>query len=235
LLNDDGSPVTWKAAKERYDRHLAGEWNNEQYGNTFENRARTKYWKTLNNDRLLRLFYGDCHIAIISLRGSPSDEHGNPIPPLDFVEQLNEGASRAIDCLGTPLDGRRSAWCAVLAGTENYATAHWHILIWVQGTITIEDFAGVVNSHARNSPVASADNHSPEDAVIVARAKDMDLKPINLKDRENGLVSRPARYVATQIPHIAGASGKEFEIEHGATMWGYPGNSFRKSGRFLDK
>lgn len=37
----------------------------------------------------------------------------------------------------------------------------------------------------------------------------------------------------TQLPHIAGASGKEFEIEHGSIIWGYAGNSFRKSSGFL--
>lgn len=62
----------------------------------------------------------------------------------------------------------------------------------------------------------------------------MDLVPISKMDRERGLVSPAARYVAGQVPLIGGLTAESHEMEHAAVMWAAPFNAVAVTPSFSD-
>ncbi|PSP88810.1 hypothetical protein BRC90_06535 [Halobacteriales archaeon QS_4_69_34] len=229
-LLDNGKPVTLEDAAVRYDRKMRGEAANKRFGNSHAGKARKNYGRILEADRRLRPNMDDPHLVLISLRGSPCDENGEWLPVLDFLEKLNQSMDNVRRSLNYALQDHESEWCAVLAGNSYYATPHWHYLAWVDGEVDACDFSGVVDSHVRNSPVASEDRHPVEPTVVVASESDMQIEPQNQEDRRRGAVSPLARYVATQLPHINAGDRSEQQRQHGAAMWAYAGQSARLGG-----
>lgn len=249
LRGDNGEAVQWDEGVEQYDRELAGEYNNDDFENTKENRALKRYGKVLYADRELWRRYDDLHIGFVTLRGSPCDENGRWTPPLDYLEKLNESMSNLSYNYGKAVGDLEHEWCAVLAGTGEHATPHWHYIFWVDGEIRPSDFGDMLEAHEDHSPVAG--DHPVEDRVRVARVDGDDLegvgstelpesartlKPFGKEDNELGKVAPVTRYVATQLPHIGGVSADRNELEHGVTCWAYTSNTSRKvlrtSGNF---
>lgn len=245
LRADDGSALSWKDAADVIEGEYVGEWANHAYASTKEGRARRWYGRLLDTDRRLRREFDNPHIVFVSLRGSPCDELGRWFPPLDFLAKLNESTKAVGERLRYALREFESEWCAVLAGSEDNAVPHWHYLAWVDGSVSPGDFAPLLDAHESMSPVAG--EHDVREKIRVTRVdgKEVEpvgctklpdgareLKPIGKADRERGLVSPVARYVGHQIPHINGASGRPFEIQHGATCWAYTGDVLRSSRGF---
>jgi hypothetical protein len=229
LTNDDGSPMTLRDAKKAYDRFTAGEYNSDEFGNTLQQRAKKKYRALQDKDRRLRREFDDCHIVHFALTGSPKDDEDRWIPPLDFIEALNESMSSVSSALRYALAEYDSEWYAVLAGSEDKSVPHWHYVAYLDGEVSASDFERVIEKHPKHSPVARPEDHELEH-ISVRRAAELELKPYGRTDREKGVTSPIAPYVGSQLPHIAGASGRSHELAHGAVMAAYSGQHLRPRG-----
>lgn len=110
------------------------------------------------------------HTAMLQLTGSSTDDDGNPIPPVDHLHDLDQSWEAVRRELSRCLENKRWEYLAILEPHES-GYLHIHIAVFVEGYVTRETFAPVIEAHLRNSPIAGEDAHQlDEDTVSVRHA-----------------------------------------------------------------
>jgi hypothetical protein len=142
------------------------------------------------------------------------------------LEQLRYRLQGAADA---PLSSEEWEYFAVIAGTEERATPHLHILVYCDGDISRQRFAPAVEKFVEKCPFAPDDmrGNSPEDGAISLRGNGADEIP-----RMDGepAESAGATYVLMQLPHLRNVDEMaRDELLHSSTVDAFDGDAFRKS------
>jgi hypothetical protein len=98
------------------------------------------------------------HTALLSLTCSNTDEHGNLLPPVDHLLDLEESYDAVRRALHRVLDDYRWEAIAILEPHKSGYT-HIHFGVFVDGKVTEETFHPVIDSHLRNCDRAERAAH----------------------------------------------------------------------------
>jgi hypothetical protein len=130
--------------------------------------ADKQYAKLKDLQRGMEAEYGKrLWAGMLSFTASSTDDDGHPLPPVDHLEELNSSYSAVTRELRRVLDGRRFEYIAILEPHKS-GYIHIHIAVFVEGVVSAETFAPVIDAHVRNCELASEDAHSVEDDSTVS-------------------------------------------------------------------
>jgi len=244
-LDDNGKPMTHFDAVGSYieQRHSEGttaERHGWKKGRQYY--AKQQYRRGMALDRQLVTEYEDPTTVLLSLRIPPADTGR-----LTLLTALKTAADATITQLRYRLQNAPDAPCdpndweymAVFAGTEERATPHLHIYVWVDGDVSRERFQPVVDKFVQTCKFAPDDgkgNRPNKGAVStrgngddeVPRVDDDILNPTECK--YEGRNSQGAVYVLTQLPHMSKVDRMaRDELLYSATMDAWDGMAFRAS------
>lgn len=244
-LTDDGDPMTHYEAVGSYieQRHSEGT-TAKRHGWTKGRRfyAKQQYRRGMALDRQLLAEYENPTTVLLSLRMSPPDAGR-----LTMLTALKTAADATITQLryrlqnapDAPCDADEWQYVAVFAGTEERATPHLHIYVWVDADVSRERFEPVVHKYVEKCEFAPDDgtgNRPDEGAVRVRgngdeRVPRVDDGTLNPTDCEYaGRNSQGAVYVLTQLPHLRAVDQMaRDELLHSATIDAWGGQAFRAS------
>jgi len=232
---EDGQPMTAFEAVGSYIKRRHGEnVSAEKHGfhKTRQWRRKRQYALGKAMDRQLLDAYDEPTTALLSLRVSPANR-----TRLTLLDGLHEAIEPTIAQLRYRLQGATDApfssdeweYFAVIAGTEERATPHLHILVYCDGNVSRQRFAPVVEKFVEKCPFAPDDmrGNSPEGGAISLRGNGADEIP-----RMDGepAESAGATYVLTQLPHLQDVDEMaRDELLHSSTVDAWGGDAFRKS------
>lgn len=128
-----------------------------------------QYAKLKDLQRGLRDDYGKrLHTAMLTLTAS-SRPDGDPLPPVDHLNDLDASWEAVRRALAHSLDGHRWEYLAILEPHKS-GYLHIHIAVFVDGVVTRSDFAPVIEAHLRNCDLAARDAHDvADDSTISVR------------------------------------------------------------------
>ncbi len=232
---ENGEPMTAFEAVGSYIKRRHGEnVSAEKHGfhKTRQWRRKRQYALGKAMDRQLLDAYDEPTTVLLSLRVSPAergrltllDGLHKAIEPT--IEQLRYRLQEAPDA---PLSSDEWEYFAVIAGTEERATPHLHILVYCDGDISRQRFAPAVEKFVAKCPFAPDDKrgNSPDGGTISLRGNGGDKIP-----RMDGepAESAGATYVLTQLPHLQDVDEMaRDELLHSSTVDAWDGDAFRKS------
>jgi hypothetical protein len=183
-------------------------------------------------DRQLLDEYDEPTTALLSLRVSPADRgrltllNGLHKAIEPTIDQLRYRLQEAADA---PLSSDEWEYFAVIAGTEERATPHLHILVYCDGDVSRKRFTPAVEKFVKKCPFAPDDmrGNSPDGGAISLRGNGGDKIP-----RMDGKLaeSAGATYVLAQLPHLQDVDEMvRDELLHSSTVDAWEGDAFRKS------
>jgi len=232
---EDGQPMTAFEAVGSYIKRRHGEnVSAEKHGfhKTRQWRRKRQYALGKEMDRQLLDAYENPTTVLLSLRVSPGDRGR-----LTLLNGLHEAIDATIEQLryrlqevpDAPLSSEEWEYFVVIAGTEERATPHLHILVYCDGDISRKRFAPVVEKFVAKCPFAPDDmrGNSPEGGAISLRGNGGDEIP-----RMDGepAESAGATYVLAQLPHLRDVDEMaRDELLHASTVDAWNGDAFRKS------
>jgi hypothetical protein len=207
-LTDDGNPVTAIEAKGRYWGKRDGEntlADDDGLTNNAHKRSNRRFYLLSEGDRRLvrRWIDDDLTTALISLRLSQSDCDRR----VDQLREATDAFDKVIRKLrydlrdsanGPQLDSEQFTYAYAYAGTDDYATVHIHLVVYINERVSRDTFSGVVEKWVDKCDYAPADG----------RGNRLDGGTVSVKHRENIPLTDDGRtaamkYVSKQIPHIA--------------------------------
>jgi len=166
-------PVTWREAVWDWREYIE---DTEDVDAVFQNRetgqyhsgssphrfdpeySDKQYAKLKDLERGLSEDYGKrLHTAMLSLTAS-SAPNGEPLPPVDHLNELDSSWEAVRRALARELEGRRWEYLAILEPHKS-GYLHIHIAVFVDGKVTENTFAPVIEAHLRNCDIAGRDAH----------------------------------------------------------------------------
>lgn len=244
-LRDDGQPMTHFDTVGSYieQRHSEGT-TAKRYGWTKGRQyyAKQQYRRGMGADRQLLAEYENPTTVLLSLRMSPPNAGR-----LTMLTVLKTAADATITQLRYRLQNAPDASCepneweymAVFAGTEQRATPHLHIYVWVDGDVSQARFEPVVEKYVKTCEFAPDDGRGNRlgDGTVcvrgngdddVPRVDDEVLDPTNCEYA--GENSPGGVYALTQLPHLRDVDEMaRDELLHSATIDAWGGQAFRTS------
>ena len=142
--------------------------------------ADKQYAKLKDLQRGLQEEYGKrLHTAMLTFTASWCPD-GDPLPPVDHLNELDSSWDSVRRELSRQLDGRRWEYLAILEPHPNTGYLHIHMAVFVDGVVTRETFAPVIEAHLRNCEYAGPEAHDTDsdDTISVRHAG---------RDRDDGL------------------------------------------------
>lgn len=232
---EEGQPMTAFETVGSYIKRRHGEnVSAEKHGfkKTRQWRRKRQYALGKTMDRQLLDEYDEPTTALLSLRVSPADRgrltllNGLHEAIEPTIEQLRYRLQEAADA---PFSSDEWEYFAVIAGTEERATPHLHILVYCDGDISRKGFAPAVEKFVEKCPFAPDDmrGNSPDGGAISLRGNGSEEIP-----RMDGepAESAGATYVLAQLPHLQDVDEMaRDELLHSSTVDAWEGNAFRKS------
>ena len=221
---ETGSYVkTLAQARRAQRRDLLGEFEAARR-NGWKLNARQWYDRVMNTGRMCHRDYENPHTVMISLRISPT-QGDHWIPHVTMMEEVYQALRRrAMDRLRRQLSDHDWEYVAVIAGTDHFATPHYHLYLWIDGHVERDDFAGVVEAFVEDCKYAPSDgegNRVDDGAVTVQGPDEQQWATDEVRQdmlEERGPVTEGAVYVASQIPNITHPDkATDAQLEHGAT------------------
>lgn len=210
--SDDDSLKSWKQARRAYRRHRIGEFHSPK-PTTLQRRSRQDYRRLLETDRQLQETYQSLSTALISLRVPPM-RNGSYSPPLATLDSLMDSLEDVMAALRYRLRKYDWEYARVVAGTDEFATPHIHLYLWVDGQPAFEELEPVVDKFVEKCSIAPDDGHgnrAREGALTLQYQQDL-----TESGETAGIV-----YVASQLPHIA----YEAEMDDVSLEWGAVANA----------
>lgn len=208
----DESVKSWGRARRAYRRHRIGEFHSPKQS-TLHYRSRQDYRRLLETCRQLQQRYQQLSTALISLRVPPM-EGDSYIPPLDTVGALMDAIADVRDAINYRLREYNWEYARVVAGTDDFATPHVHLYLWIEGQPTFDQLKPAVEKFVEKCSLAPSNgkgNRAREGALTLKQ--DQDLRP---SGETTGIV-----YVASQLPHI----GYPDMIDDTSLEWGAVANA----------
>jgi hypothetical protein len=207
-ISDDGAYVKeWKQARRAYRRHRSGEFFSD-FSNTLLRRSRADYYRFLETDRQLQEQYTELSTALLSLRVPPVPD-GEYLPPLVTLDALHNALGDVMAALRYRLRGYDWEYARVTAGTDEFATPHIHIYVWIDGKPSFGDLEPAVEKFVEKCELAPSDGR-------VNRASEGALRLSHRPEVTDSGETAGIKYVATQLPHIAYVE----EMENDSLDWG---------------
>jgi hypothetical protein len=131
-----------------------------------------QYAKLKDLERGVKEDYGKrLHTAMLTLTASsaPAESDGEALPPVDHLDGLLGSWSAVTRELRRCMEGRRYERLAILEPHES-GYLHVHIAVFVEGRVTRETFAPVIEAHLRNCELAGEEAHDvTDDSTISVR------------------------------------------------------------------
>lgn len=206
--SDDDSLKSWKQARRAYRRHRIGEFHSPK-PTTLQRRSRQDYRRMLETDRQLQEQYQKLSTALLSLRVPPVRD-GTYLPPLATLDALMDALDDVMGALRYRLREYDWEYARVVAGTDEFATPHIHIYLWVDGQPAFKELEPVVEKFVEKCSLAPDDGHGncADDGALTLQYE----QEVTPSGETAGIV-----YVAAQLPHIAYADEMdEISLEWGA-------------------
>jgi hypothetical protein len=177
-------PVTWREAVWRWrDWYEDSRDSRPVFENSDGDRAKgsdpnrfhpdygdKQYAKLKDLERGIQADYGRrLHTAMLTLTASsaPSERDGEALPPVDHLDDLLGSWDAVRRALDHALDGRRYERLAILEPHKS-GYLHVHLAVFVEGKVTKETFAPVIDAHLRNCDGAGEDAHDVEDDSTIS-------------------------------------------------------------------
>jgi hypothetical protein len=187
------------------------------------------YAKAQALERGLRERWGKLlHTSMITLTASSTDAQGEPLPPVEHLNDLLGSWEAVRRALSRVLEGREWEYLAILEPHES-GYVHVHLGVFVKGPVVAEQFQPVLDAHLRNCDGAGREAHQifdedgEEDTVRVRHASH--------PSRQDGVENLGA-YLAAYMAGEYGAEATEMP-DHVqrfyATMWASGRQWFRPS------
>jgi hypothetical protein len=181
---DGDRPLTWRESVHQFRDYIE---DTEDVDAIFQNRetgdyhaggdphrfdpeyADKQYAKLKDLQRGLQDDYGKrLHTAMLTLTAS-SSPNGDPLPPVDHLNDLDASWEAVRRALSRQLEGRRWEYLAILEPHKS-GYLHIHIAVFVEGVVTRSTFAPVIEAHLRNCPIAGREAHdTADDSTISVR------------------------------------------------------------------
>lgn len=167
-----GGPVDWRTVVHRWRSAVN---DNRDNWAKFENEAdeevvaeltdrfspkrhKKRYAQLKDLSRRIEREWGRVHTVMLTLTASSTDEDGEPRPPVDHLEDLDESKDAVNSALSRVLDGMQ--WERVVIPEQHESGyVHWHWAVFVNGPVSAGDFQPVLDSHVGNCPSAGRDAH----------------------------------------------------------------------------
>jgi hypothetical protein len=126
--------------------------------------ADKQYAKLKDLERGIRADYRSPWTAMLTFTASSTTEDGEPIPPVDHLDELLSSWSAVTRSLRREMEGRRYERLAILEPHKS-GYIHVHMAVFVDGRVRPETFAPVIEAHVRNCDLAGEDAHrlDPDD------------------------------------------------------------------------
>jgi hypothetical protein len=129
--------------------------------------ADKQYAKLKDLERGISDAYGKrLHTAMLTLTASAAPD-GDPLPPVDHLNELDSSWEAVRRELARRLDGQRWEYLAILEPHQS-GYLHIHIAVFVDGVVSRETFAPVIEAHLRNCEYAGDEAHSIEDDSTIS-------------------------------------------------------------------
>lgn len=208
-VEEESRPMTWAEAREEQRYHLLGE-RTSAVRNGWMPNPNQQYRRIVNTCRMCQREYDNLHTVMLSLRLSPTSNHWRP-PVTMFDMVFDAWRNGASDRLRRLLNKKADRWeyVAVIAGTDPFASPHYHIYLWVDGTVRPSDFEHVVDAYVKDCAFAPDDgaSHDIEGKAVTVRGPDdqeyaTDHAVRDDLNAERGVPTKGAVYVAGQIPNL---------------------------------
>lgn len=129
-----------------------------------------QYAKLKDLERGIKEDYGRrLHTAMLTFTASsaPAEGGGGALPPVDHLDGLLSSWSAVTRELRRCLEDRRYERLAILEPHKS-GYLHIHVAVFVEGKVTREDFAPVVEAHLRNCDLAAREAHDVEDDSTIS-------------------------------------------------------------------
>jgi hypothetical protein len=129
--------------------------------------ADKQYAKLKDLERGISEAYGRrLHTAMLTLTASSAPD-GEPLPPVDHLNDLDASWDAVRRALSRQLDGRRWEYLAILEPHKS-GYLHIHVAVFVDGVVTRDDLAPVIEAHLRNCPIAGEEAHDVTDDSTIS-------------------------------------------------------------------
>ncbi len=193
--------------------------------------ARRQYGRILTAEENILESYNNPHTALISLTGSPFNEISGWRAPCDYLNDLLESWGNVTGALRRSMDDRRWSYVAVVGASKN-GYAHIHIGVYVDGSVSIDDFENAIDAHCRNSPVAKKSHHPYEEAIKVKRVTEKARG--SESTMESGLSTGMGKYIASHLPALEEdiEDAERHVRQHAAVLWASETRHLRMSKSF---
>jgi len=162
--------------------------------------ADKQYAKLKDLQRGLQQEYGKrLHTAMLTFTASWCPD-GEPVPPVDHLLELDSSYDAIRRELSRQLESKRFEYLAILEPHKS-GYLHIHIAVFVDGVVTRETFAPVIEAHVRNCDLAGRDAHDTgSDDIISVRHAGADRHVDDLDDRDgDGSLDELAIYLAEYL------------------------------------
>lgn len=141
------------------------------------------------------------HTAMLTFTAS-STPNGDPLPPVDHLDELLSSWDAIRRALDRALGDRRYARLAILephpGDGANNGYLHIHMAVFVDGKVPCETFYPVIRSHVRNCEYATEDAHDLEDdRTISVRHAGADRADLEDDEQLDELAIYLAEYLGT--------------------------------------
>lgn len=157
-----------------------------------------QYAKLKDLERGLREDYGKrLHTAMLTFTASSTDDDGDPLPPVDHLDELLSSWEAVTRALRREMEGRRYERLAILEPHKS-GYIHVHMAVFVDGKVTRGDFAPVIEAHLRNCEAAGEEAHDLGDDSTVS------VRHVG-SDRSEDTIQNLGTYLAEYL----GAYGEE--------------------------
>jgi hypothetical protein len=177
--------------------------------------ADKQYAKLKDLERGLRDSWGKLlHTAMLTFTASSTGPDGEPVPPVDHLEDLTGSWESVRRELNRVLEGREWEYLWILEPHKS-GYLHRHLAVFVKGPVKAGDFAPVIEAHVRNCDRAGWDAHDVDDDSTIS------VKHVGA-DRNNDEIGNLGTYLAEYL----GTYGEDAleEPEHqqmaNAILWG---------------
>lgn len=177
-------PVTWKEAVRQWRYYIedtkdvdavfqnteTGAYHSGSSPHRFDPEYSAKQYAKLKDlERGLADDYGKrLHTAMLTLTASSAPD-GDPLPPVDHLNELDGSWEAVRRSLARQLEGRRWEYLAILEPHKS-GYLHLHVAVFVDGKVTPSTFAPVIRAHLRNCDLAGVEAHDlADDSTISVR------------------------------------------------------------------
>jgi len=179
--------------------------------------ADKQYAKLKDLERGVRNEYGQLlHTAMLTFTAASTDEAGDPLPPVDHLDELLSSWNAIRRELDRVLGGHQYERLAILEPHKS-GYIHVHMAVFVQGVIDRETFAPVIDAHVRNCDLAGRDAHDTGDRSTIS------VKRVGNERQENEEIANLGTYLAEYLGTYGDGEGPLDAPEHvqmsNAILW----------------